>query len=162
MNMPDRNARRTEDPTRLDLHPADPPPAPAAPEYPQRRAPETVVEDGVVDPRRRRARVVSVVCTVINVVCGFFAVILALHIVLVIGEANPANGFAAFIESWSAGVSLGLRGLFAPGNAKLEVLVNDGLAALGWLVIAGVLTYLIRRLALPGPRRAVRYRRVVR
>jgi hypothetical protein len=61
------------------------------------------------------------------------------------------------VDSWSAGVSLGLRGLFTPSDQKLQVLLNDGAAALGWLLIAGVLTYAIRRFALPEPR-TVRYR----
>jgi len=143
------------DRTRLDLNPAGEPPPPAI-------APEPLVEEGVADADHRRRRTVSIVCTVINVVCVVFAVVLAMHIVLVIGEANQSNGFAGFINSWSGGVSLGLRDLFVPTDAKLRTFLNDGLAAIAWLVIAAALTYLIRKLALPGPRREVRYRRVVR
>ncbi|MBE1579696.1 hypothetical protein ACFORH_31700 [Amycolatopsis roodepoortensis] len=115
-----------------------------------------------MDPDRGRIRVVTIICTVITVVSALFAIVLALHIVFVLGEANPRNGFASFVDSWSAAVSLGLRGLFTPGDAKLQVLLNDGLAALAWLAIGAFLTYLVRRLALPAGRRAVRYRRVVR
>jgi hypothetical protein len=84
------------------------------------------------------------------------------HIVLVLGSANMTNGFASFVDGWASGVRLGLNGLFTPGNAKIATLLNEGLAAILWLVIGGVLTYLIRRFALPGPRRMQRYRRVVR
>lgn len=139
------------DRTRLDMHPADDP-----------VAPEPVVEDRVVDPQLRRIRVVRSVCAVITIVCGLFAGVLATHIILVIAEANPNNGFASFVDSWASGVSLGLGDLFTPGDEKLRVLFNEGLAAIAWLVIGAALRYVIRQFALPGPRRAVHYRRVVR
>lgn len=150
--------RRDFDRTRLDPYPA---------EYPAEGpnvvgpGPDPLVEEEFVDPQSRRARVVRVVCTVINIVCGLFAVVLGLHIVMVLFEANPNNGFASLVDGWSSAVSLGLRDLFTPGNEKLATLLNDGLAALGWLLIAGVLTYAIRQFALPGPGRAGFYRRRV-
>jgi hypothetical protein len=146
--------RRDWDRTRLDLHPTDDPDVVAEPA-------NRLVEEEFVDPDRRRVRVVRTVNTIINLVCGLFAIVLALHIILVLAEANPRNGFASLVDSWSSAVSLGLRGLFTPDNAKLQVLLNDGLAALGWLLIAGVLTYAIRQFALPGPGRAGHYRRRV-
>jgi hypothetical protein len=143
-----------DDRTRLDLNPADEPVAGEPVGQP-------LMRDEVVDPRMRRMRVVRTVCGVINLVCGVFAVVLAVHIVLVLAEANPRNGFASFVDSWSAAVSLGLRGLFDPASQKLQVLFNDGLAAIAWLLIAWALTYAIRQFALPGPGHPVRYRRHV-
>jgi hypothetical protein len=143
------------DRTRLDLNPAEDPPAPVA------QPVGSAVEEEVVDPRERRFRVVRTVCTIINLICGLFAVVLGLHIILVLAGANPHNGFASFVDGWAGAVSLGLSDLFAPGNAKLAVLFNEGLAAIIWLLIAAALTYAIRQFALPGPRRAVRYRRHV-
>jgi len=152
----------------LDLNPSEEPPLPAArpvnPAYPQQYteasyAETAAVEEEVVDSRARRARTVRTVCTVINLICGLFAVVLALHIVLVLADANPRNGFAGFINGWSSAVSLGLRGLFTPNSAKAATLFNDGLAAIAWLVIGAVLTYAIRQFALPGPRTTVSYRR---
>lgn len=140
------------DRTRMDLHPMDDP-APVAP---------LVEDEEVVDPRARRYRVVRRVCAVINLVCGLFAVVLGLHILLVVANANPNNGFASFIDSFASAVSLGLRGLFTPDSEKARVLLNDGTAAIAWLLIAAALTYVIRQFALPGPREAVRYRRTVR
>lgn len=135
------------DRTRLDLNPAEGPPPVAEP----------VAEEEIADADHARRRTVTIVCTIINVVCAIFAVVLAVHIVLVIGEANQGNGFAAMIDDWSSAVSLGLRDLFVPDNLKLRTFLNDGLAALAWLAIGGLLTYLTRRLALPGPRRVRRY-----
>jgi hypothetical protein len=118
-------------------------------------------EEVVERPRDDHARVktVMVVCAVIDVVCALFAIVLAIHIFLVIGGANAANGFAQMIESWSAAVSLGLRDLFTPENLGARTLLNDGLAALIWLVLRAVLTNLITRLALPVGQRRVWYRR---
>lgn len=145
------------DRTRLDLHPAGEPPPPQA-----EVVHEPMVEEGISDPDHRKRRVVRTVCTVVSAITGLFALVLAVHIVLVIGEANPNNGFASFVDDFASAVSLGLRDLFTPENLKVKTFLNDGVAAIGWLVIGAVITYLIRRLALPGPRRQVRYRRVVR
>ena len=139
------------DRTRLDLNPSEGPPPVAEP----------VAEEEIADADHSRRRTVNVVCTIINVVCAIFAVVLAVHIVLVIGEANQGNGFAALIDDWSRAVSLGLRDLFVPDSPKVRTFLNDGLAAIAWLAIGGLLTYLIRRLALPGPRR-MRRRYLVR
>jgi hypothetical protein len=149
------------DRTRLDLHPAAEPPPPAVAPQPV-VGQDPVVEEGVVDADERRRRTVSIVNTIIRVICGIFAAVLAVHIVLVIGEANQGNGFASMINSWSSAVSLGLRDLFVPDDLKVKTFLNDGLAAIAWLVIASLLTFLIRRFALPGPRRVAHYRRTMR
>ena len=103
--------------------------------------------------RRRwdRIRMVSASCTIINVLCGLFAVVLVAWIIMVIGEANPANGVAGFVRGFAAAVSLGFDNLFTPADVKARVLVNDGLAAITWLGIGALTTMLIRRLALPSP-----------
>lgn len=142
-----------DDRTRLDMHPADEP-------IVGEPVGQPLVEEEVVDPRMRRVRVVRTVNAIINLVCGLFAVVLAVHIVLVLAQANPHNGFASLVSSWSSAVSLGLRGLFNTGSLKVDTLLNDGLAAIAWLLIAWALTYAIRQFALPGPGHAVRYRRV--
>jgi hypothetical protein len=115
----------------------------------------------IVERPAARIRVVHTVCALIHTVCGLFAIVLAIHIVLVFGEANASNGFAGLISSWSSGVSLGLRNLFTPEGVKLRTFLNDGLAAVLWLIIGAVLTDVIARVGLPGPRR-VWYRRTVR
>jgi hypothetical protein len=115
----------------------------------------------VVDRPATRIRVVHTVCALIHAVCGLFALVLAIHIVLVFGEANAQNGFATLIDDWSSGVSLGLRGLFTTGSDKVSTLLDDGLAAVLWLVVGAVVSDLIARIGLPGPRR-VWYRRTVR
>ncbi|XVS62777.1 hypothetical protein ACQPYE_31620 [Actinosynnema sp. CA-299493] len=148
MTYPNRDRRPTE-----QLRPAEPV---------YREEPVYPREEEVVERGDGRVRAVRVACAVIDVLCWLFAIVLAIHIFLVIGGANPANGFAQLVESWSAGVSLGLRDLFTPANAGLRTLLNDGLAALLWLLIGAVLTNVISRVALPSHERRVWYRRTVR
>lgn len=121
-----------------------------------------VEQEEVVDPVAKKARVVRTVCAVIDVVCWLFAIVLAVHIFLVVAGANMANGFAQFITGFAGGVNLGLSDLFVPGSEKVAVLLNEGLAAILWLVITAVLTNLIIRVALPVDERRTWYRRPVR
>ncbi|AGM04533.1 hypothetical protein AB0E55_04220 [Amycolatopsis keratiniphila] len=118
-----------------------------------REPPEEIVEQ---TPARIRA--VRIINAVVHAVCWVFALVLIVHILLVFGEANPGNGFAQLIDQWSRAVSLGLRNLFTPEGIKPRTLFNDGLAALLWLIIGGVVTDLVSRIGLPGPKR-VWYRR---
>jgi hypothetical protein len=53
-----------------------------------------------------RARAVRIVCTIVNVLCGLFAVVLVAQIILVVGGANSANGVASFVRGFSSAVSL--------------------------------------------------------
>jgi hypothetical protein len=99
--------------------------------------------------RWNRFRKVQIACTVLNVLCGLFAAVLLARIVMVLGDANPANGIAVFVRGWATGVSLGFEDLFTPASAGLWALLNYGIAAIVWLALGFVLTALIRRLALP-------------
>jgi hypothetical protein len=102
--------------------------------------------------RSDRSRTVRIICTIVNVLSGLFAVVLVAHIVMVMGEANPANGVASFVRGFSTAVSLGFNDLFTPTDVKVQVLLNDGFAAIAWLAFGAVVTTLIRRFALPNPR----------
>lgn len=109
-----------------------------------------------------RLKIVRMVNGLISVVTGLFAAVLAIHIVLVIGEANMSNGFAQFITGWAAGIDLGLSGLFTPANEKVQVALNEGIAAILWLIIGSALTKLIARVVLPDAGQRTWYRRTVR
>lgn len=98
---------------------------------------------------------VRTVTTSVNVLCGLFAAVLVVHIVMVVGEANPANGVASFVRGFSSAVSLGFDDLFTPADVKFRELLNNGFAAIAWLAFGAVVTTLIRRFALPSPRELV-------
>ena len=109
-----------------------------------------------------RLKIVRILNGLISVVTGLFAAVLAIHIVLVVGEANMSNGFAQFITGWAAAIDLGLSGLFTPANEKAQVALNEGIAAILWLIIGSALTTLIARIVLPDPGQRTWYRRTVR
>jgi len=94
-----------------------------------------------------RSGVVGVLATVARWIGLVFALILAVHVLLAMGDANPDNGITRFFATTADWVVLAFKNLFTPENAKLRVLVNYGLAALFWLVVSAVLSRLIRRLA---------------
>jgi hypothetical protein len=124
-----------------------------------RAAPHNQAQNQALDRQQRRSdrtRTVRIVCTIVNVICGLFAVVLVAHIVMVMGEANPANGVASFVRDFATTVSLGFNDLFTPADVKIRVLLNDGFAAIVWLAFGAVVTSLIRRFALPNPRELMR------
>jgi len=109
-----------------------------------------------------RLKIVRILNGLISVVTGLFAAVLAIHIVLVVGEANMSNGFAQFITGWAAAIDLGLSGLFTPASEKAQVALNEGIAAILWLIIGTALTTLIARIVLPDAGQRTWYRRTVR
>lgn len=123
---------------------------------------QEVVHERTEDTYASRVRTVRVVNSIITFITTLFAVVLATHIILVLAEANPDNGFASFVGGFAGGVSLGFDGLFTPDSDKAAVLLNHGFAAIAWLLIGAALTYLVRKFAMPGPDRTVSYRRTVR
>ncbi|GLZ36044.1 hypothetical protein Lesp02_82310 [Lentzea sp. NBRC 105346] len=122
-------------------------------------APPVEQREEVIERVDTKVRVVRTVCAVIDVICWVFAVVLAIHIFLVVAGANMGNGFAQFISGFAGGVNLGLSDLFTPASEKVAVLLNEGLAAILWLVIGAILTSLITRIALPVNERRAWYRR---
>jgi hypothetical protein len=96
--------------------------------------------------RRGRSRFFGILATVIRIVGWLFVVILVGHIVLTLGDANPANDITRFVAYWADRLLLGFQDLFTPADETVRVLVNYGLAALFWLVVSSVLARLIRRL----------------
>jgi hypothetical protein len=94
-----------------------------------------------------RANVVGVLAGVVRWLGLVFALVLAVHVLLTIGSANPANGITTFFATAADWFVLAFRNLFTPDDAKLRVLVNYGLAAVFWLIVSAVLSRLVRRLA---------------
>lgn len=121
--------------------------------------PGPVERDEVVVEPGGRLRVARALNGLISLVTSLFALVLALHIVLVVAEANMGNGFAQFVQSWAAAVDLGMDNLFTPSSEKARIALNEGVAAILWLIIGGALTTIIGRVLLPGPERRVWYRR---
>jgi hypothetical protein len=80
---------------------------------------------------------------VITAVGGIFALVEVIYILLVLFNANPANGFFRFIQSIAEPLALFFPGLFNLVNDKLEFILNYGLAAVFWLVVTGLIARLV-------------------
>lgn len=98
-----------------------------------------------VDWANVKDRFIGILAGVVRWVCLIFALILVLHIVFVVAEANPDNTIVEFMKAWADRLTLGFKNLFLPEDPKAQVLVNYGIAAVVWLVISAVGSGLIRR-----------------
>ncbi|HVK20902.1 MAG TPA: hypothetical protein VM677_06030 [Actinokineospora sp.] len=109
------------------------------------------IEGTDAQPRRTpaewRTDIVGLVAGVVRWAGLLIALILVVHVILVMGDANQGNGITSFFRSWADPLALAFKNLFTPDDQKLAVLVNYGLAAVFWLVVSTVVAKLIRRLA---------------
>lgn len=98
-----------------------------------------------VDWKAVKDQVVGLLAGIVRWLGLIFALVLVLHIVFVIGEANAENSIVSWAADWSDGLSLGFHDLFQPSDPKLSVLVNYGIAAIFWLVASSIAARIIRR-----------------
>ncbi|MDQ2583269.1 hypothetical protein CKY47_04585 [Saccharothrix yanglingensis] len=82
---------------------------------------------------------------VIRGIGAVFALIEVIYILMLLIGVNTANAFFRFIQQLAEPLALFFPGLFQTGNVKLDVLLNYGLAAVFWLVVAGLLARLVAR-----------------
>jgi hypothetical protein len=71
------------------------------------------------------------------------AAIIVLHIIFVLVGANGGNDIVRTDSDWANTLAVWFRDLFTLSDAKLEVLVNFGLAALFYLAIGRIVGSLI-------------------
>jgi hypothetical protein len=74
------------------------------------------------------------------------AAVIVIHAVFVLFEANPANGLVSFTASWRDTFGWFTKDLFTPADPKIAETINDGLAALIWVVAGNLLSKVIVRL----------------
>jgi hypothetical protein len=82
---------------------------------------------------------------VIHGVGAVFALIEVIYILMILFGANPANALFKFIQQLAEPLALFFPGLFQLGNANLDLIVNYGLAAVFWLVVANLLARVVAR-----------------
>ena len=92
------------------------------------------------------ARVLAHVASVVRAVCSGIAAVIVVHAVFVLFEANPANQLVSFTTGWRDAFGWFTRDLFTPLDPKIAEAINDGLAALIWVVAGNLLSKLIVRL----------------
>lgn len=91
-----------------------------------------------VDLARIRVRVLTALGTLVRWAGTCASAVLAVHVVLTVGNANPDNGITRFFARWAQPLALGFQDLFRPADPQLDVLVNYGLAALFWLLVTSI------------------------
>lgn len=91
------------------------------------------------------ARVARAFVALVRLVCGFLAVALVAHILLSIFDANPDNVITRWVADVADVAVLAFDDLFTPTDETLRVILNFGLAALFWLLVAGIVTGIVRR-----------------
>ena len=92
------------------------------------------------------ARVFSLLATIVRVVCSVVAALIVIHAVFVLFEANPDNLLVRFTAGWRDTFGWFTKNLFTPSDPKIAEAINDGLAALIWVVAGSLLSKLIVRL----------------
>ncbi|MGH3318946.1 MAG: hypothetical protein ACRDN9_01990 [Streptosporangiaceae bacterium] len=91
-------------------------------------------------------RAVDLLATAVMVVATLCAIVLALHIVFVVFDANPDNAIVVFVHDLSRALVWKFRKLFLLDKGNLRVTVNYGLAAIAYLVAGRIASRLAVRL----------------
>ncbi|CAL99625.1 hypothetical protein A8924_0671 [Saccharopolyspora erythraea NRRL 2338] len=99
------------------------------------------------DAARARVRVAGALIAVVRWIGTLAAALLALHVVLTLGGANPDNSIARFVADWAQPLALGFSDLFVPQDPQLAILLNYGIAALFWLVATSIAVRILRLIA---------------
>ncbi|WP_425563716.1 hypothetical protein [Prauserella halophila] len=102
-------------------------------------------KESSVDWTAIRERGVGLLAGIVRWVGLAFAMILVLHVIFVIGEANTENGIVQWVADSSENLAIGFHDLFQPEDPKLLVLINYGIAAIFWLVVSSIVAKVIRR-----------------
>ncbi|MEJ2863372.1 hypothetical protein [Actinomycetospora flava] len=123
--------------------PSDDPPPSEAPTT-QHRTPDTSDTSG---PRGREQRapldvgelvwkIAKVVASVIRIVAYVIAVVLVAYVLLTLVGVNPLNAVAQVVGGIADATVLAFRDLFLVADPTFAVVVNYGLAAVFWVLVA--------------------------
>jgi hypothetical protein len=93
------------------------------------------------------ARVLALLATIVRVVCSVIAGLIVIHAVFVLFEANPDNLLVQFTAGVRDTFAWFTEDLFAPSDPKIAEAINDGLAALIWVVVGSLVSKLLVRAA---------------
>jgi hypothetical protein len=72
------------------------------------------------------------------------ALILVLQIVFRLADTNPQNGLVRLVENVANALAIFFRNLFLVDSNVWQVIIDYGMAAIFWLVIAGIIARFVR------------------
>jgi L-asparagine transporter-like permease len=78
-------------------------------------------------------------------VAGIVVLIIVAAILLAVFNANPANSIVSEVHSWGHWLAGPFDGMFSFKNPKDAIAVNWGIAAVVYLLVAGIIALLIGR-----------------
>jgi len=87
-----------------------------------------------------------IIARIIMIVAGIIALIIALGILFVLLGANMENSIVSTVHDVADALVGPFDGIFTPDNPKLAITINWGLAIVVYLVVAKIVSGLIRRL----------------
>jgi hypothetical protein len=93
------------------------------------------------------ARLVTLLASIVRTACAVIAALIVVHAVFVLFEATPTNPLVEFTTGWRDTFGWFTEDLFTPSDPKVAEAINDGLAALIWVVAGNLVSKLIVRLA---------------
>lgn len=93
-----------------------------------------------------RARAGEALARVLRTIGYAIAVVILLHIVLTLLQANPANALTSLVARLAGVFDLGLSNLFLVADPMISVVVNYGAAVVAWVLITAVAVRLVSRI----------------
>ena len=88
----------------------------------------------------------------IRLAAGIVAAIIVLGILFIVLEANPGNAIVSAVDVVARALVGPFDGMFALDDAKTEIVVNWGIAALAYLIVGAVIGRLIALIGTTGLR----------
>ncbi|MGK5554669.1 hypothetical protein ACSNOI_23925 [Actinomadura kijaniata] len=97
--------------------------------------------------RAARRQAVGLLATLVSIITTVVVLILAVHVLFAVFEANTGNELVAWIGDRARDLAWQFKDVFEPKDPKVSVAVNYGLAAVVYLVIGRIVVALVRRAA---------------
>lgn len=82
---------------------------------------------------------------IVTTIGAILALIEVVYILINVFGVNKSNGFYVFVQSIAEPLALFFPGLFTFVNKTWETIVNYGLAAVFWLLVAGLIARIVAR-----------------
>jgi hypothetical protein len=93
-----------------------------------------------------RSRAAAILATAVIWAAVVVAVLLGLRIALALLDANPQNAIVSFVRHVADRLEGPFTLLFTPKDPKTQIAVNDGLAAVVYLIAGGLVSRGLRLL----------------
>jgi hypothetical protein len=88
----------------------------------------------------------------IRLAAGIIAAVIVLGILFVVLEANPDNTIVSAVDDVASALVGPFDGMFQLDNAKTEVAVNWGIAALAYLILGALIAWVVAWIGTAGLR----------